>query len=95
MSKTEDRYRVVFAGNLTGDLSLERTKIRFRKVFRLMPASRVLALSCQTDVYWSVGMQKISKPWPQKSTSLTLRLAPNHSTTTSLMNNSIENVDGY
>jgi hypothetical protein len=39
MSKTEDRYRVVFTGNLTGDFSLERTKIRFRKVFRLMPES--------------------------------------------------------
>jgi len=82
MSKTEDHYRVVLADNLTGD-------------FSLMPASRVPALSCQTAVYGSVGMLKISKPWPQQSTSLTLRLAPNHSTTTSLMNNTIENVDGY
>jgi len=38
MSNTEDLYRVVFAGNLTGDYSLERTKTRFGKVFRLTPA---------------------------------------------------------
>jgi hypothetical protein len=37
MSETEDLYRVVFAGNLTGDFSLERTKTRFGKVFRLTP----------------------------------------------------------
>lgn len=98
MSKAEDRYRVVFAGNLTGDFSLERTKIKFRKVSRLMPASRILhipALSCQADVSWSVDMQKISKPWQQKPTPMTLQLTPNHSTATSLMNNSIGNVDGY
>lgn len=38
MSEAEDLYRVVFAGNLTGDFSLERTKVRFGKVFRLKPA---------------------------------------------------------
>ena len=37
MSETEDLYRVVFAGNLTGDFSLDRTKARFGKVFRLSP----------------------------------------------------------
>ena len=37
MSDAEDLYRVVFAGNLTGDYSLERTKARFGKVFRLTP----------------------------------------------------------
>jgi hypothetical protein len=37
MSDTEDLYRVVFAGNLTGDFNLERTKTRFGKVFRLAP----------------------------------------------------------
>lgn len=37
MSEAEDLYRVVFAGNLTGDFSLERTKTRFGKVFRLKP----------------------------------------------------------
>jgi hypothetical protein len=37
MSEAEDLYRVVFAGNLTGDFSLERTKTRFGKVFRLTP----------------------------------------------------------
>ena len=95
MSKTEDHYRVVFAGNLTGDFSLERTKIKFRKVSRLIRECRIPALSCQTSVCWSVGMQKISKHWPQTPTPLTLQLAPNYSTTTSLMNNSIENVDGY
>lgn len=37
MSESEDLYRVVFAGNLTGDFSLDRTKTRFGKVFRLTP----------------------------------------------------------
>ncbi len=40
MSEAEELYRVVFAGNLTGDYNLDRTKARFGKVFRL-PAKRV------------------------------------------------------
>ena len=35
MSDSEDLYRVVFAGNITGDFSLDRTKDRFGKAFRL------------------------------------------------------------
>ncbi|MBO6556098.1 MAG: hypothetical protein JJ934_11720 [Pseudomonadales bacterium] len=35
MSDSEDLYRVVFAGNITGDFSLDRTKTRFGKTFRL------------------------------------------------------------
>ena len=37
MSDTEELYRVVLAGNLTGDYPLERTKSRFGKVFKLPP----------------------------------------------------------
>jgi len=37
MSESEDFFRVVFAGNLTGEYSPERTKTRFGKVFRLPP----------------------------------------------------------
>ena len=37
MSESEDQYRVVFAGNLTGDFPLDRTKTRFAKVFKLAP----------------------------------------------------------
>ena len=33
----EDLYRVVFAGNLTGDFPLDKTKVRFGKAFRLPP----------------------------------------------------------
>lgn len=35
MSDSEDLYRVVFAGNITGDFSLDQTKARFGKAFRL------------------------------------------------------------
>jgi len=37
MSDTEELYRVVFAGALTGDYPLDKTKLRFGKVFRLAP----------------------------------------------------------
>lgn len=37
MTDTEDLYRVVFAGNLTGDFTPEKTRLRFGKVFRLTP----------------------------------------------------------
>ncbi len=40
MPDSEDLYRVVFAGNITGDFSLARTKTRFGKVFKL-DAARV------------------------------------------------------
>jgi hypothetical protein len=35
MTDSEDLYRVVFAGNLTGDYTPEQTRLRFGKVFRL------------------------------------------------------------
>lgn len=38
MAEQEELFRVVFAGNLTGDYTEERTKARFGKVFRLPPA---------------------------------------------------------
>ena len=38
--ETEDLYQVVFAGNITGDFSRERTKQRFGKAFKL-PMPRV------------------------------------------------------
>ena len=38
--ETEDLYQVVFAGNITGDFSRERTKQRFSKAFKL-PMPRV------------------------------------------------------
>jgi hypothetical protein len=37
MTEPEELYRVVFAGNLTGDFPLDKTKLRFGKVFRLAP----------------------------------------------------------
>lgn len=40
MSEPEELFRVVFAGNLTGDFPLDTTKARFGKAFRL-PADRV------------------------------------------------------
>lgn len=39
-SEAEDLFRVVFAGNITGDFSLEKTKRRFGRAFHL-PADRV------------------------------------------------------
>jgi hypothetical protein len=35
MSDKDDLFRVVFVGNLTGEYTLDRTKSRFGKVFRL------------------------------------------------------------
>ncbi len=40
MSDQEDLFRVVFAGNITGDYPLDTTKARFGKAFKL-PANRV------------------------------------------------------
>ena len=37
MTDKEDLYRVVFAGNLTGDYTPVETRLRFAKVFRLSP----------------------------------------------------------
>lgn len=37
MAENEDLFRVVFAGNLTGDYTPEQTRLRFGKVFRLSP----------------------------------------------------------
>lgn len=37
MTESEDLYRVVFAGNLTGDFTPDQTKLRFGKAFRLSP----------------------------------------------------------
>ena len=37
MSEPEELYRVVFAGNLTGDFPLAKTKARFARAFKLPP----------------------------------------------------------
>lgn len=68
MSEPEELYRVVFAGNLTGDYSLDRTKARFGKVFRL-PADRVNRIFNGREITLKSNMTE------QKSMEFAVRLA--------------------